>query len=172
MARCELPLPCRSILGNHCLARTGHCTKRKDLQSLQMRAMMNEVLGQHARFEQVLSHRTRAPPGRRRNVAAYTESLFSTNNSTYNSNLLSWRLNHTSTNSSRQLQHYRLISSLLVWLWCFCHLATAASSSPTLCRPTTGASMRSANACSIVARLTASSLPCSTRPRFAPTISP
>ena len=47
-------------------------------------------------------------------------------------------------------------------------IASAASSSPTPCRPMTGASMRSENACSTAARPTASSRRCSTRPGFAP----
>ena len=51
-------------------------------------------------------------------------------------------------------------------------IASAASSSPTPCRPMTAASTRSANACSTAARPTASSRRCSTRPRSAPIISP
>ena len=51
-------------------------------------------------------------------------------------------------------------------------IASAASSSPTPCGPPTGASTRSANACSTAARLTASSRRCSNRPRSAPVTSP
>ena len=51
-------------------------------------------------------------------------------------------------------------------------IASAASSSPTPCRPMTAEFTPSANACSIAARPTVSSRRCSTRPRSAPTISP
>ena len=51
-------------------------------------------------------------------------------------------------------------------------IASAASSSPTPCRPMTGASTRSANACSTAARSMVWSRRCSSRPRSAPITSP